>query len=94
MDAPREDNAQPGQERQPEAGPSTGPVRVRYAPSGAGISLVLDGSAEPTEDQAEATDGLLRVSAAVITLELPGPDGSTAVLAWDPAEVDWDSLVA
>lgn len=72
---------------------ASGPVRVRQGVDGAGISLVLDQSSDEdvTDD---TTDGVLRVSAAVITLELPMADGSTSVLAWDPAEVDWDSLVA
>lgn len=44
-------------------------------------------------DVQDATDGVLRVDA-VITLEIPMIDGRPAVLAWDPAEVDWDALSA
>ena len=72
-------------------------VHVTYAPEGAGLSLVdvdtptsdLDAAAESASGE---SDGVLHISEACITLEIPRPDGQPSVLAWDPAEVSWDSL--
>lgn len=79
-------------------------VRVSYVPTGHGLALTIaevrrrpryrrskshDLAASP-----EATDGVLRVTDACVTLELPMVDGRTPVLAWDPAEVDWEAMVA
>ena len=82
------------QERQ---GPAERRVRVSYVPSGHGLALVIDDAAEHTDtEQTDTgqTDGVLRVSDAVITLEIPTADGRPAVLAWDPAEVTWDAVAA
>ncbi len=73
------------------------PVRVSYEDRGFGVALVvgdgevagIDGS-EPDETEA----GVLRVSDAVVTLEIPLADGGRSVLTWDPAEVAVDPLVA
>ncbi len=75
------------------------PVRVGYVAQGFGPALVVDDGAdgsERLEDDAdgEARDGLLRVGDAVVTLEIPLPDGRRSVLSWDPSEVTLDPLVA
>ena len=77
-------------------------VHVTYAPEGAGLSLVdvdtptsyLDAAAESASGETASgeSDGVLHISEACITLEIPRPDGQPSVLAWDPAEVSWDSL--
>lgn len=62
-------------------------VRVSYVRTGFGLALSLDG-------EADGQPGVLNVGEGCITLEMPVVDGRPAVLAWDPAEVDWDSMVA
>ncbi len=49
------------------------------------------GDVSPNDDAGRYQDGLLHISDACITLELPAPDGRPSVLAWDPCEVDWQS---
>lgn len=72
-------------------------VRVSYEPRGFGVALVVgdgdpsDGSAE---GDAESETGVLRVSDAVVTLEIPLAGGGHSVLSWDPAEVAVDPQVA
>ena len=66
-------------------------VRVRYVPQGFGLALVID---EELIDEEPGGAGVLRVSDAVVTAEVPMPDGGWATLAWDPAEVTFDPLVA
>lgn len=64
-------------------------MRVSYVPRGFGLALVIDESEDHGTDE---VDGVLRVSDAVVTLEMPTVDGRPAVLAWDPAEVNWDAV--
>lgn len=68
-------------------------VRVRYEPRGFGLALVVDGG-DPIPGGDPTEPGVLRVSDAVVTLEIPLPDGSRSTLSWDPAEVAVDPLVA
>ncbi len=85
-------------------------VRVSYVPTGFGLALAIsddpctDGSSsegsssdgtsgEGTGNQYRS-DGLLRIGDSCVTLELPTIDGRTSILAWDPAEVTWESMVA
>ncbi len=74
------------------------PVRVSYQPRRFGVVLVVEdeagGGAEGAGGAAGTGTGLLRVSDAVITLEIPLPDGTRSVLSWDPAEVVVDPLAA
>jgi len=73
------------------------PVRVSYEDRGFGVALVVgDDRADGVEgvDATETEAGVLRVSDAVVTLEIPLADGSRSVLTWDPAEVTVDPLVA
>ena len=79
---------------QQRAGSGGRPVRVSYVPQGFGVALVVDDDPEATADDAVAESGLLRVSDAVVTLEIPRPDGGRSVLSWDPAEVAFDPRVA
>lgn len=77
-------------------------VRVCYVPQGFGLALVIDGEApvSPGDDRGahhdgvEAETGLLRISDAVVTLEIPRPGGGHHTLSWDPTEVAFDPLVA
>lgn len=70
-------------------------VRVSYEPRGFGVALVVDGSsADGSDDDGSAEAGVLRVSDAVVTLEIPLADGGRSVLSWDPAEVMVDPQVA
>lgn len=70
-------------------------VRVSYQERGFGVALVVDGDREGGGGDAEAGEaGVLRVSDAVVTLEIPLADGGRSVLSWDPAEVTVDPLVA
>lgn len=66
-------------------------VRVGYEADGFGPALVV---ATDDASEAGADTGLLRVSDAVVTLEIPLPGGGRSVLSWDPAEVTLDPLVA
>lgn len=73
------------------------PVRVSYQDRGFGIALVVgDGEAPGADGSApeETEAGVLRVSDAVVTLEIPLADGGRSVLTWDPAEVTVDPIVA
>lgn len=73
------------------------PVRVSYEDRGFGVALVVgDGGAAALDgvDAAETEAGVLRVSDAVVTLEIPLADGGRSVLTWDPAEITVDPLVA
>lgn len=71
------------------------PVRVSYVEQGFGVALqVGDESADGVEPGGDVEAGLLRVSDAVVTLEIPHPDGGRSFLSWDPAEVSFDPLVA
>lgn len=84
-------------------------VRVSYVPQGFGLVLAVDPSssepatsidpgADPGADSGDhrASDerGVLTVGDAVVTLEIPRPGGGWSTLAWDPAEVALDPLVA
>ena len=84
-------------------------VRVSYVPTGYGLALEIDDTGELALDEHDtsqhetkahetkelgADDGLLRISDARITLELPAVDGKTSTLAWDPEEVPWEALLA
>ncbi len=75
-------------------------VRVSYVPTGHGLALTIADVEERTVDGVVAgdggdgEDGVLRVTDACVTLEFPMSDGRTSMLAWDPAEVDWNELVA
>jgi hypothetical protein len=65
-------------------------VRVSYESTGHGLALMIAGpDTAATDDRYQ--DGVLRISDACVTLELPAADGRASVLAWDPAEVDWRS---
>ena len=66
-------------------------VRVNYVRQQFGLALVVDNEAGTTD---HAEHGLLRVGDACVTLEIERPDGRSAVLSWDPAEVTWDPIVA
>ena len=63
-------------------------MRVSFESRRFGVALVV-GDEGPDGDT-----GLLRVGDAVVTLEIPGPDGRSSTLTWDPAEVAVDPLVA
>jgi hypothetical protein len=65
-------------------------VHVSYGAEGAGLALALSDSA--LSDSATDGEGVLRISDACITLEIPTTDGVPSVLAWDPAEVSWDAV--
>jgi hypothetical protein len=76
---------------------------VSYVPQGFGVALVVDRDGDGPgrrdrgrSDGAPPDDGpgLLWVGDAVVTLEIPGPDGRRSTLSWDPAEVALDPLVA
>ncbi len=74
-------------------------VRVGYVPSGFGLSLAIAGSGDGGSVAGDAFDGrgangVLNVGDGCVTLEIPAGVGMPAVLTWDPAEVDWDSMVA
>ena len=60
-------------------------VHVSYSADDAGLELALSESAEDG-------DGVLHITDACITLEIPTIDGVPSVLAWDPAEVSWDAV--
>lgn len=60
-------------------------VHVSYGAEGTGLALALS-------ETAEDGDGVLRITDACITLEIPTTDGVPSVLAWDPAEVSWDAV--
>lgn len=71
------------------------PVRVGYVAAGIGVALVVDDGDRDDEDGSSTEErGVLRVGDAVVTLEIPRPDGGRSVLSWDPAEVTLDPLVA
>ncbi len=73
------------------------PVRVSYENRGFGVALVVgddEASGADGSGTAETEAGVLRVSDAVVTLEIPLADGGRSVLTWDPAEVTVDPLVA
>lgn len=70
-------------------------VRVSYETRGFGVALVVDEAGDGTTDETDdAETGVLRVSDAVVTLEIPLADGGRSVLSWDPAEVSVDPQVA
>lgn len=69
-------------------------VRVSYVPKGFGLALEIDETGELALDQGIGDDGVLTISDGSITLELPTADGKVSTLAWDPAEVAWESLIA
>ncbi len=79
-----------------ELGPGVRAVRVGYVADGVGPALVVaDGDPTDEGEEGAVTDaGLLRVSDAVVTLEIPLPGGGRSVLSWDPSEVALDPLVA
>lgn len=78
-----------------EVGGGARRVRVGYAAQGFGPALVVERDEVPEgDDPSDAEHGLLTVGLAVVTLEIPRPDGTRATLAWDPAEVSFDPLVA
>ncbi len=66
-------------------GAETKRVRVSYRSEGAGLALSL-------ADSVDVTDGVLRITDACVTLEIPTTDGRPSMLAWDPAEVSWDAV--
>lgn len=75
-------------------------VRVSYVPSGFGLALTITESPDLADDAAldrppaDGSEGVLRVSDACVTLELPMADGRRPMLAWDPAEFNWEALVS
>ncbi len=69
-------------------------VRVSYVPTGFGLALEIDDTGELCLDSVGDSDGVLRISDARVTLELPAANGKVSTLAWDPAEVSWESLLA
>ncbi len=90
-----DENDRPVVERGPVA--DGRPVRVSYQDRGFGVALVVgedEVSGADGDEIADGEAGLLRVSDAVVTLEIPLADGSRSVLTWDPAEVTVDPLVA
>lgn len=68
-------------------------VRVSYQPTGHGLALMITAPDAVGADGsgADYQDGLLHITDACVTLELPAIDGRGSVLAWDPSEVDWQS---
>lgn len=75
------------------------PVRVSYVAERFGVALVVaDGDEQPGTDGSAPADGgehgVLHLSDAVVTLEIPLPDGGRSILSWDPTEVALDPLVA
>lgn len=83
-----------GRQEHIETNRSTRRVRVGYATRGFGPALVVGRDDGPDDGHDDAEHGLLTVGDAVVTLEIPRPDGTLATLAWDPAEVAYDPLVA
>ncbi len=82
-----------------DVGRSGRPVRVSYVAEGVGVALVVadgdDGSDGALDDAGDGADhGVLHLGDAVVTLEIPRPDGGRSVLSWDPTEVTLDPLVA
>lgn len=74
---------------------------MSYEQRGFGVALVVDGAGQDRAGQdgdgaavEEVETGLLRVSDAVVTLEIPLAGGGRSVLSWDPAEVTVNPLVA
>ncbi len=72
-------------------------VNVSYVDHGFGPALAIN-AADATNagtrvGEADGELGLLRLSDAVITLEIARPDGQSSVLTWDPAEVSFDPIV-
>jgi hypothetical protein len=67
-------------------------VQVSYVPQGFGLALVVDGDGVERPDGEDPAAGVLRNGTAVITLEIPRPDGTSSVLSWDPAEVAFDPI--
>ena len=83
------------QEAERGSQPDGRPVRVSYETRGFGLALVVGDGEAPGGDGSDTADteaGVLRVSDAVVTLEIPLADGSRSVLSWDPAEVTVDPL--
>lgn len=70
-------------------------VLVGYEAAGVGPALVVEQAGGRGDGPVDGeVPGLLRAGGAVVTLEIPRPDGGRSVLSWDPAEVALDPLVA
>lgn len=83
-------------------GDCSGPVRVALVDGAFGTALSLDGrdSAAPAEpcwgigEGDDTTDGYLRVFNNGVTLEVIDGHGGRSILAWDPSEVSWSTMMA